>query len=133
MILFLTLLFLKHFVADFLLQGPYQYLNKGTYGHLGGINHAMCHTFSSLFVLLLYCTVFSSLFTIPAIGALIVALTLWEGVIHYHIDWAKVKLNNYFKLKPDNSEKYWWLLGFDQLLHSLTYIGMAKIFFSVCT
>ena len=28
-----AVLMLKHAVADFYLQTPYQYLNKGTYGH----------------------------------------------------------------------------------------------------
>ena len=36
----LLLLALKHFIADALLQRPYQYLNKGIYGHPGGIVHA---------------------------------------------------------------------------------------------
>jgi hypothetical protein len=33
----------KHAVADFYLQTPYQYLNKGKYGHPGGIIHAGIH------------------------------------------------------------------------------------------
>lgn len=43
MLLLLLLLQIKHLVIDFLLQGPYQYLNKGTYGHWGGIQHAINH------------------------------------------------------------------------------------------
>ena len=33
----------KHTAADFFLQTPYQYLNKGTYGHPGGLLHAAIH------------------------------------------------------------------------------------------
>ncbi len=29
-----------HFLVDFVLQTPFQYRNKGTYGHAGGLLHA---------------------------------------------------------------------------------------------
>lgn len=36
-------LFTKHFIVDFPLQAfPYQYQNKGTYGHPGGLLHSGC-------------------------------------------------------------------------------------------
>ena len=35
-----AVLMVKHALADFYLQTPYQYLNKGTYGHPGGLLHA---------------------------------------------------------------------------------------------
>ncbi len=38
-----AVLMFKHMVADFYLQTPYQYLNKGTYGHPGGFLHAGIH------------------------------------------------------------------------------------------
>lgn len=98
---------IKHFLADFVWQSPYQYLNKGKYGHPGGILHAFIHGAATFFIL-------------PGIGlALILAVA--EAVIHYHIDWAKVKINTRYNLKADNSKYFWWLLGADQLLHQLTY------------
>ena len=36
-----------------------------------------------------------------------------------------------YNLKPDNSEYFWMLLGFDQLLHQLTYIGIIWIILNV--
>lgn len=108
-----VLLFTKHLVVDFLCQTPFQYLNKGTYGHPGGLLHAFLHGVGTFAVLFL---IFG-----PFISA---TLAILDGVTHYHIDWAKVKLNNHFNLKPDNSEKYWWLLGLDQYLHCLTYVGL---------
>ena len=39
-----AVLMFKHAVADFYLQTPYQFLNKGTYGHPGGFIHAGIHT-----------------------------------------------------------------------------------------
>ncbi len=39
----IAILMVKHAVADFFLQTPYQYCNKGTYGHPGGFLHAGIH------------------------------------------------------------------------------------------
>lgn len=111
----LLLLFTKHFIIDFLLQKPYQYLNKGTYGHPGGILHAGLHGLGTFL-----CFIFFA----PAL-AFFVAVA--DTVIHYHIDWAKVKINSIMEWKPDRHEQYWWLLGLDQYLHALTYILFVSI------
>jgi hypothetical protein len=42
-LLVLLLLTIKHFVVDFLLQNKFQWSNKGTYGHVGGVLHAALH------------------------------------------------------------------------------------------
>ncbi|MCK5616410.1 DUF3307 domain-containing protein [Candidatus Pacearchaeota archaeon] len=109
-ILCLMWLIFKHWLVDFVLQTPYQFMNKGKYGHPGGLLH------SGLMVI----------FSIPV--ALVLGIwwiLILEFFIHYHMDWAKVKLNERYDLKPDSSEKYWWLLGFDQMIHYLTYIIMV--------
>lgn len=103
---------IKHFVCDFPLQKfPYMYQNKGKYLHFGGILHALVHAIGTAII--------CELAGLP--GWLVLA----DFIIHYHIDWAKMKLNNKYKLSPTNSENFWILLGFDQLLHQLTYIGMV--------
>lgn len=117
-----VLLQLKHFIIDFPLQGPYQYLNKGTYGHPGGLLHAGLHGFGTLLVL---CIILQ--FDIDVLryaSYIIILIVSAEIVIHYHIDWAKMTINKMTGWSPINSEKFWWLLGFDQLLHQLTYIGI---------
>lgn len=110
-------LFIKHFILDFVCQGPYQYLNKGTYGHLGGVLHSGLQAIGSYIALSLI--IGSSLF--------LAIVCVVEFVVHYHVDWAKMNLNKYLGLKPDNSEYFWWLMGFDQLLHYLTYFGMIVV------
>lgn len=112
----LLLLFIKHFVCDFPLQVPYMYLNKGTYGHRGGIDHALVHGLGTWGILVPFG--FTGFF-----------LGLFDAVIHYHIDWTKMNINSYFDLKPDNSEYFWWLLGADQLAHALTYFFLVWILF----
>jgi hypothetical protein len=106
---------IKHFIIDFPLQAyPYQYLNKGTYGHPGGLLHSGLHAIGTWLVLI---------FAVTPITALIYALV--DYAVHYHVDWAKMNLNKKFGLKPDNSEWFWIALGVDQLLHSLTYLGIV--------
>ena len=107
----LALLFLKHFIIDFPLQTPYQYLNKGTYGHPGGILHSALHGFGTWLCLFWYT---------PAA----VTMAFVDFIVHYNVDWAKMNINKKLNLGPLSSEKFWWLLGFDQLLHSLTYLAI---------
>lgn len=113
----LALLLTKHFIVDFPLQTPYQYLNKGTYGHPGGILHAVLHGAGTFMVIAF--TLFNP----------VLALTvgLVDAVIHYHIDWAKMKINSIMEWKVDKHEQFWWLLGLDQYLHALTYIAIVGI------
>jgi hypothetical protein len=110
-------LFVKHFIADFPMQKPYQYLNKGEYGHPGGLFHALNHASLTLIVF--------SYFTGETFFSLVLAGI--DFVAHYHIDWAKVQITKRFGWGPTTHEEYWWLMGFDQLLHALTYIGLIAL------
>ena len=109
--LILFLMFtVKHFAIDFLCQTRYQWSNKGTYGHPGGILHAGLHGVGTAACLLAFA------------WEDILFLAIMDAVFHYHIDWAKMRLNDKLKLTPTNSEYFWWLLGADQMLHYFTYI-----------
>lgn len=112
-----TAFVVKHFICDFLRQRwPYMYLNKGTYLHLGGLLHAGIHALGTALV------VFP--FTEPPQAAIALQAATIDFLVHYHTDLAKVKLCKRWGLKPDNSEWYWHLLGLDQLIHYLTYVGI---------
>ena len=107
-----ALLMGKHAVADFYLQTPYQYLNKGTYGHPGGLLHSAIHVALTPLVYLVL---------VP--GSLLIAgaIALGEFVAHYHIDWLKeqiVRRNGMTMQDPG----FWHALGTDQLVHGLTYL-----------
>jgi hypothetical protein len=109
------MLLIKHFICDFPLQAfPYQYRNKGTYGHLGGILYSGMHVMGSMMVLAIYTDYRTA-----------IMLSLFDGIMHYHIDWAKMNIGKKYVLKPDNSEWFWILMGFDQFLHALTYYIMV--------
>ena len=116
MILFFFLMQLKHLIVDFFLQTPYQYRNKGDYGHFGGILHSFLHVLATAAIL---------------IGFQFSAFQIWmvvlfEFLIHYHIDWAKM---NWFS-RDIKTKEFWAALGFDQLLHQLTYIFLIFFFVS---
>lgn len=112
----LLCLFIKHFICDFPLQAtPWMYNNKGKYGHIGGLAHAAIHGVGTLIALVYW------------VGASAWLLALVDSVIHYHIDWAKMNISIKFDLKANNSEWFWILLGFDQLLHHLTYFAIVVI------
>lgn len=114
--LLFVLFLIKHFIVDFPLQTPYQFLNKGTYGHFGGLLHSGLHGVGTIIIGLLL-----SMSIIDC-----VLLGFLDSVTHYHIDWAKVNITNYFKLSF-NDPHYWNLLGLDQLLHCLVYVGLITL------
>jgi hypothetical protein len=113
-----VLLFFKHFIVDFPMQTRYQYSNKGKYGHPGGILHAGLHTIGTMVAL------------VPFLGysTLLLILAIAEGVAHYHIDWAKIYINTRMEWECNTSERFWWLLGFDQFMHYMTYATMLLIY-----
>ena len=111
MIYALFLLFTKHLIIDFPLQTPYQWMNKGTYGHPGGLLHAGLHALGTYIVFIIL--------NASIEGAFILAFI--DGFLHYHIDWVKMKLNKFYGWTPKNPQ-FWTLLGLDQYLHLLTYL-----------
>lgn len=115
-LLFLLLLFqLKHYYADFVIQTYDQTVRKGIYRDLIGISHSVDHIWTSLLVLFIY----SNFYYISVLTILIVCLL--EGILHYHIDWAKV----HYGCKDITKPTFWNQFGMDQLAHQLTYIVMA--------
>lgn len=113
LLLVLLLFQIKHLVADFVLQSAYILNNRKVYGHPGGLLHVAIHLAGSL----------ASLLVIGGNSQTIVILLLAEAVIHYHIDWFKDNLAAARSWTPKDAE-FWYLLGFDQFLHQITYLGM---------
>ena len=102
----ITLLFTKHFIVDFPLQNKFQWSNKGTYGHPGGLLHASLHGLTTMLCFWWYAPLAC------------IYLGLIDMFIHYHIDWAKMNLNAKMGWGPNTHEQFWWLLGVDQYLHA---------------
>lgn len=115
MIWLLLLLFTKHLIFDFLYQPPYQWQNKGTYGHPGGIAHAGQHLLATAVVLSMW-----SGFTLS-----VLSICLGEFIIHYHMDWFKMWYNKKKGWACNTHPEFWYLTGIDQYVHALTYLGIA--------
>ena len=106
-----ALLMGKHAVADFYLQTPYQYLNKGTYGHPGGLIHAGIHVALTPLVYLVL---------LPGSLLMAGAIALGELILHYHIDWGKEQITRRNGWTAQD-RGFWFALGTDQLVHCLLY------------
>jgi hypothetical protein len=116
----LFLLFTKHFICDFPLQAfPWMYHNKGIYMHPGGLTHAGLHGLSTLLILAYF------------IGSAAFLYAFFDFLVHYHIDYAKMKIGKHYDLQPNNSEGFWILLGFDQYLHHSTYFAIVYYAFNL--
>lgn len=104
----LTLLFIKHYVADFLYQPKWMWSNKHKLYHYGSICHSGFHVVLTALILLVY-----SMFSIK--------LIVLEYLIHSITDALKMKIGIKYVITP-NEPIFWNLLGIDQLIHSLTYV-----------
>ena len=105
---------IKHFIADYLLQFPYMLNEKGIYGATGGIHHSLVHASFTFLILVFFCNN----------AHIIIALSVLDFVLHYHIDWSKQQLNR--GLTPVD-RMFWVWMGADQALHYLTYIGIIYV------
>ena len=111
--LIISLLFVKHFLADFVWQSQRMLKDKGHYGRLGGFEHSGLHAALTYVILMHFLT--------PQACAM---LALFDAFVHYHIDWVKVRTS--VKLTPED-HWYWVWLGLDQLLHAMTYLVIAFV------
>ena len=114
----LGLLMVKHFICDFTLQTPWMLAEKGRYGKLGGIVHSAIHVIG---------TALAILPARPPVPILVTILAT-EFVVHYHIDWTKEQIVRRFGWKA--GARFWNAIGFDQLLHGLTYLAIAAYLFA---
>lgn len=116
-LVFILLLQVKHWFADFVLQTYKQTVMKGVYGNLCGIRHSVDHVWTSFVMLVIFSLFF------PISIPLLLGVVVVEGIIHYHIDWVKVK----YGCKDNTKPVFWSQFGLDQLAHQLTYLGMALV------
>ncbi len=118
-LILLTLFVVKHFICDFTkLQPPWMFLNKGTYGHPGGIAHVLVHAIPSMWIL-----------TASASSDrhwTFFGLILFEAEVHYHMDWFKMWWNKR-RGYTTTDHQFWFWLGIDQLVHYLTYVLMVWV------
>ncbi len=116
-LLLLLLLQIKHWYADFKIQTYMQTVKKGVWLDPVGLSHSLDHVWCSLVALLV------GSFFIPLNLLLVVVLCFVEGVLHYAIDYIKVK----YGCKDNTKPIFWSQFGLDQLSHQVTYLLIVLI------
>lgn len=114
----LALLFLfqiKHWYADFKIQTYMQTVKKGVWMDPTGVSHSLDHVWGTLTILMIF-SVFH-----PISAGIIMLVSLIEGVIHYMIDYTKVK----YGCKDNTKPLFWNQFGLDQLAHQACYLLIA--------
>ena len=117
-IILLLFLQIKHWYADFKIQTYMQTVKKGVWLNPIGISHSIDHTWATMVALVLF-----TIFVEPISAFLILAIALAEGILHYIIDFVKVK----YGCKDNTKPLFWNQFGLDQLAHQLTYLAMVWI------
>jgi len=111
----LALLYIKHWLIDFVNQNAEELANKGRYGNAHGLMHSIKHGVATFLVFW---------YMLNWQGAVILGFI--DFVIHYHVDWAKAKINTAGQFTADNP-KFWLWLGADQLAHHVTYLFLVYL------
>lgn len=114
-IFLLLLLQIKHWYADFVVQTYMQTVKKGVWLDPVGISHSLDHVYSTLTALLIFN------FFVPVSGLLMLLLAFAEGIVHYIIDFVKVK----YGCKDNTKPLFWNQFGLDQLAHQACYLLIA--------
>lgn len=111
---FLLCLIIKHFVVDL---GMQQYMGpRPKHEYFGsGHRHYLEHAIGTAFVALIF---------VPKLAILIAVL---DYILHWHVDWSKHHINRWCNFEP-RTEYWWWLMTADQIVHTLCYYALAKIF-----
>lgn len=113
MIEFLFLMFVKHYVVDFVMQTDEMVKGKGIYGNPQGILHSLQHAIGTAMVAVM--TVATPVFWL--------ILPLIDFITHYHIDYIKMK----YGCRDISKKEFWNQLGLDQLAHYTTYLLMVIV------
>jgi hypothetical protein len=108
-LILLTLLQIKHWLIDFVYQTDDMIQYKGLYGAGAGVEHSFWHGAATVMILMLFT---------PIEWAVILAFV--DFIVHYHVDFLKMRYGE----QDITNKKFWHHLGFDQMLHQLTYIGI---------
>lgn len=117
MLTLFVMLQIKHLLIDWMWQPAYEWRNKGSYGHPGGLIHALKNGLGT------------SLCFAPFVYPYMVPIIfIIDYLVHYHIDWAKMNINRIYGWGPLTHNEFWWLTGLDQYLHQMTYILLIWMF-----
>lgn len=108
----MSVFLMKHWVADFVLQTPYMLQKGDAHGWVFPLMaHVGVHLIGSAPIILIVHWKYGW-------------LLLMEGVIHFTVDRIKASPFMWGRYVPSD-KAFWITLGFDQLVHNITYVVMA--------
>jgi hypothetical protein len=111
---------LKHFLADYPLQGTYMLGKFKLHGWVRPLAaHAGVHGLLTLAIALLF--IGKKSFFVP------VALAVFDFTIHFTMDRIKASPNMLGRFKDFYDKRFWWSLGFDQMVHHLTHYTIIYV------
>jgi hypothetical protein len=112
---------IKHFLADFPLQGTYMLgkFKTGTAWIKPLATHALVHAAFTFYVCGLYLWLSHSITGVHQLK-IAGALALLDFVVHFTVDRIKASPHMLGKFKPGN-KFFWWSLGADQTAHHLCH------------
>lgn len=111
-LIIITVLLIKHFFADWVLQSDEIAKNKGTSYRFLAI-HCLHHSMLTLMTLVFFVDVMSAL-----------TIAIAEFFVHGFIDW--IKANPVIAKKfPFPTHSFWVAIGADQLAHQLFYVFLV--------
>lgn len=108
--LILILLQIKHWYIDFVDQSMEEVHSKGLYGKWLGIRHSLKHGLGTTACIVVILG--------PIYLTYAIFMGILDGIVHYHVDWAKMNWGN----RDIQNPLFWNHLGLDQMIHQLTYI-----------
>ena len=110
---------IKHLIADYYLQFPYMYMNKGAkHNWIRPLfDHAMVH---SMMTLIIVGTYLHNDIMLP----MVLLVTAFDFITHFITDRWKATRGR----KPDES-KFWTDLGIDQMIHHI--VGILIVFWII--
>jgi Protein of unknown function (DUF3307) len=118
-LLLLLALQAKHVVCDGPLQTARMVREKSLYGKPQGLLHALVHVGGSAVVLGFWG------FPLP----LIAGLAGLDGIIHYHVDYAKENIVKAMGWGPVQGP-FWWAIIADQAMHHMTSLLLVWLAFT---
>ena len=87
--------------------------DKGHFWRIGGLQHAGLHGALTYVILMHFLGLQAC-----------IMLAVFDAVVHYAVDWSHRRAT--VKLAYD-SNQFWFWIGVDQLLHTLTYLTIGFV------
>lgn len=122
--LLIVLFQIKHFIADYPLQGKYM---LGKFRETGWVKplaaHAGVHAFFT-YAIVGYLLIW---FEKPGFTWMLFALPAFDFITHFTMDRIKASPNLLGRFKDMYDYKFWWCLGFDQLFHHFSDLFIVYV------